>query len=54
MLDTSSAYVSGEENLGLWRPRGDSLIFEHQFELDKLSRIQQVGFNYLIFYGWYL
>lgn len=42
VLDTSSAYVRGEENLGLWRPRGDSLIFEHQWELEKLTRLQQV------------
>ena len=43
VLDTSSAYVRGEENLGQWRPRGDSLIFEHQWELEKLTRLQQVG-----------
>ncbi|CAJ0566193.1 unnamed protein product, partial [Mesorhabditis spiculigera] len=42
VLDTSSAYVRGEENLGQWRPRGDSLIFEHQWELEKLARLQQV------------
>ncbi|VDK45590.1 unnamed protein product [Anisakis simplex] len=42
VLDTSSSYVRGEENLGLWRPRGDSLIFEHQWELEKLTRLQQV------------
>ncbi|TMS40160.1 hypothetical protein L596_006576 [Steinernema carpocapsae] len=42
VLDTSSTYVRGEENLGLWRPRGDSLIFEHQWELEKLTRLQQV------------
>lgn len=42
VLDTSSAYVRGEENLGLWRPRGDSLIFEHQWELERLTRLQQV------------
>ncbi|KHJ85225.1 PH domain protein [Oesophagostomum dentatum] len=42
VLDTSSAYVRGEENLGHWRPRGDSLIFEHQWELEKLTRLQQV------------
>ncbi|CCD64622.2 Kinesin-like protein unc-104 [Caenorhabditis elegans] len=42
VLDTSSAYVRGEENLGQWRPRGDSLIFEHQWELEKLTRLQQV------------
>uniref|UniRef100_A0A915EKS6 Kinesin-like domain-containing protein n=1 Tax=Ditylenchus dipsaci TaxID=166011 RepID=A0A915EKS6_9BILA len=42
VLDTSSNYVRGEENLGLWRPRGDSLIFEHQWELEKLAKLQQV------------
>uniref|UniRef100_A0A7E4UVT4 Kinesin-like protein unc-104 n=1 Tax=Panagrellus redivivus TaxID=6233 RepID=A0A7E4UVT4_PANRE len=42
VLDTSSTYVRGEENLGSWRPRGDSLIFEHQFELEKLAKLQQV------------
>uniref|UniRef100_A0AC35TYZ4 Kinesin-like protein unc-104 n=1 Tax=Rhabditophanes sp. KR3021 TaxID=114890 RepID=A0AC35TYZ4_9BILA len=42
VLDTSSTYVRGEENLGNWRPRGDSLIFEHQWELEKLSRLQNV------------
>ncbi|KAK0393224.1 hypothetical protein QR680_000105 [Steinernema hermaphroditum] len=42
VLDTSSTYVRGEENLGMWRPRGDSLIFEHQWELEKLTRLQQV------------
>ncbi|KAI6217492.1 Kinesin-like protein KIF1B [Aphelenchoides fujianensis] len=42
VLDTSSTYVRGEENLGSWRPRGDSLIFEHQWELEKLAKLQQV------------
>ncbi|GMT14789.1 hypothetical protein PFISCL1PPCAC_6086, partial [Pristionchus fissidentatus] len=42
VVDTSSSYVRGEENLGGWRPRGDSLIFEHQAELEKLMRLQQV------------
>lgn len=35
VLDTSSTYVRGEENLHGWRPRGDSLIFDHQ--VDKLK-----------------
>jgi kinesin family protein 1 len=26
----------------MWRPRGDSLIFEHQWELEKLAKLQQV------------
>ncbi|KAF7632378.1 hypothetical protein Mgra_00008227 [Meloidogyne graminicola] len=42
VLDTSSTYVRGEENLGTWRPRGDSIILEHQIELEKLSKLQQV------------
>jgi len=42
VLDTSSNYVRGEENLGNWRPRGDSLIFEHQWELERLAKLQQV------------
>ena len=42
VLDTSSTYVRGEENLQGWRPRGDSLLFEHQWELEKLTRLQQV------------
>ncbi|KAG1667381.1 Kinesin-like protein unc-104 [Nymphon striatum] len=42
VLDTSSTYVRGEENLEGWRPRGDSLIFEHQWELEKLTRLEQV------------
>ena len=40
MLDTSSTYVRGEENLSGWQPRCDSLIFEHQWELEKLARIE--------------
>lgn len=42
-MDTSSTYVRGEENLDGWRPRGDSLIFEHQWELEKLTRLEEVG-----------
>ncbi|XP_036387200.1 kinesin-like protein KIF1B isoform X1 [Megalops cyprinoides] len=42
VLDTSVAYVRGEENLAGWRPRGDSLILEHQWELDKLEQLQEV------------
>ncbi|KAF0296233.1 Kinesin-like protein unc-104 [Amphibalanus amphitrite] len=43
VLDTSVQYVRGEENLEGWRPRGDSLLFEHQWELEKLTRLQEVG-----------
>ncbi|OQR71052.1 kinesin protein-like, partial [Tropilaelaps mercedesae] len=42
VLDTSSTYVRGEENLAGWRPRGDSLIFDHQWELEKLTRLEEV------------
>ncbi|XP_059923195.1 kinesin-like protein KIF1A isoform X9 [Gadus macrocephalus] len=42
VLDTSVAYVRGEENLAGWRPRSDSLILEHQWELEKLSLLQEV------------
>jgi len=41
-LDTSSTYVRGEENLQGWRPRGDSLILDHQWELEKLTRLELV------------
>ncbi|CAH0392196.1 unnamed protein product [Bemisia tabaci] len=43
VLDTSTTYVRGEENLDGWRPRGDSLIFDHQWELEKLTRLEEVG-----------
>ncbi|XP_032904437.1 kinesin-like protein KIF1B isoform X12 [Amblyraja radiata] len=42
ILDTSVAYVRGEENLAGWRPRGDSLILEHQWELEKLDILHEV------------
>lgn len=44
VLDTSVAYVRGEENLAGWRPRGDSLIVEHQWELEKMEQLHEVGF----------
>jgi kinesin family protein 1 len=34
--------VRGEENLNGWRPRGDSLLVDHQWELEKLTRLQLV------------
>lgn len=43
VLDTSVAYVRGEENLAGWRPRSDSLILDHQWELEKLSLLQEVS-----------
>uniref|UniRef100_A0A7N6ATY6 plus-end-directed kinesin ATPase n=1 Tax=Anabas testudineus TaxID=64144 RepID=A0A7N6ATY6_ANATE len=42
VLDTSVAYVRGEENLAGWRPRGDSLIVEHQWELEKMEQLHEV------------
>jgi kinesin family protein 1 len=42
IIDTTTTYVRGEENLKNWRPRGDSLIFDHQWELEKLTRLEQV------------
>lgn len=41
-MDTSVAYVRGEENLAGWRPRGDSLILEHQWELEKMEQLHEV------------
>uniref|UniRef100_A0A3Q3LYP8 plus-end-directed kinesin ATPase n=1 Tax=Mastacembelus armatus TaxID=205130 RepID=A0A3Q3LYP8_9TELE len=43
VLDTSVAYVRGEENLAGWRPRSDSLILDHQWELEKLSLLQELS-----------
>nr|CAH8833328.1 unnamed protein product [Trichobilharzia regenti] len=42
IMDTSLTYVRGEENIKGWRPRGDSLIIEHQWELERFARISQV------------
>ncbi|XP_042809699.1 kinesin-like protein KIF1B isoform X1 [Panthera leo] len=42
ILDTSVAYVRGEENLAGWRPRGDSLILEHQWELERMELLHEV------------
>uniref|UniRef100_A0A8C9Z1H3 plus-end-directed kinesin ATPase n=1 Tax=Sander lucioperca TaxID=283035 RepID=A0A8C9Z1H3_SANLU len=44
ILDTSVAYVRGEENLAGWRPRGDSLILEHQWELEKMEQLKTPPF----------
>lgn len=43
VLDTSVTYVRGEENLQGWRPRSDSLILEHQWELEKITRLHMVS-----------
>ena len=48
MLDTSTTYVRGEENLVGWRPRGDSLIFDHQWELEKITRCGTVTISFCI------
>nr|CAB3259092.1 kinesin-like protein KIF1B [Phallusia mammillata] len=42
VIDTSSTYVRGEENLAGWRPRGDSLILEHQWQLDRFNKVLEV------------
>lgn len=42
VIDRSSTYVRGEEMLLGWRPRSDSLIFEHQWELERISRLENV------------
>lgn len=42
VLDTSGTYVRGEENLNGWQPRGDSLLFDHQWELEKMTRLELV------------
>ena len=42
VIDTSQTYVRGEEMLQGWMPRGDSLIFEHQWELEKITRLEHV------------
>lgn len=48
VLDTSVAYVRGEENLAGWRPRGDSLILEHQWELEKMEQLHEASFKRII------
>lgn len=42
VIDTSKIYVRGEEMLHGWRPRGDSLIIEHQQDLERLYKIECV------------
>ena len=42
VIDTSKIYVRGEEMLHDWRPRSDSLILEHQQDLEKLYKIECV------------
>ncbi|XP_057193162.1 kinesin-like protein KIF1A isoform X2 [Triplophysa rosa] len=42
VLNTSVTYVQGEGNLAGWRPRSDSLILDHHWELEKLSLLQEV------------
>ena len=45
MMDTTSVYVRGEENLRGWRPRRESLIYEHKEQLEKLKMIEEVMMN---------
>jgi len=42
VIDTSSTYVRGEENLRGWRPRGESLIGDNQELRNKLHLIEEV------------
>jgi kinesin family member 1 len=44
VIDTSKIYVRGEEMLEGWRPRSDSLIVEHQQDLERLYRIECVSY----------
>lgn len=41
-MDTTSLYVRGEENLKGWRPRSPTIIDEHQLQLEKLQKFQEV------------
>ena len=34
--------MRGEENLKGWKPRGDSLLFEHRWIMERIRRIQIV------------
>jgi kinesin family protein 1 len=45
IIDTSKIYVRGEEMLEGWRPRSDSLIIEHQQDLEKLYKIECVEYT---------
>jgi kinesin family protein 1 len=42
VVDTRSNYVRGEENLSGWNPRGDSLLWEHQWALERMLRLESV------------
>ncbi|CAF0753828.1 unnamed protein product [Didymodactylos carnosus] len=42
VIDTSHIYVRGEEMLKGWLPRSDSLIIEHQQDLEQLFRLESV------------
>lgn len=41
VIDTTSTYVRGEENLRGWRPRGESLIIDNQELRNKLNLIEE-------------
>jgi kinesin family protein 1 len=42
LRDTSSVYVRGEENLRGWKPRGTSLLLDHEVELERVYHIHEV------------
>jgi len=42
IVDTSSSYVRGEENLQGWRPHGDQLVVAHQSKLEHMHKVEQV------------
>ena len=42
VIDTTSTYVRGEENLRGWRPRRESLILDNQELRNKLNLIEEV------------
>ncbi len=48
VIDTSKIYVRGEEMLEGWRPRSDSLIIEHQQDLEKLYKIECVSLGFFL------
>ena len=42
VIDTTSTYVRGKENLRGWRPRRESLILDNQELRNKLNLIEEV------------
>ena len=39
----AKAYVRGEEDLGGWRPRSDSIIAEHAAQMDRQHKMAQLS-----------